>query len=46
MANHYPNLKPEKALIWRIFHHDNLPGVLNDQLSCGKVAVNLQGLLS
>lgn len=24
MTNHYPNLNPEKALIWRIVHRDNL----------------------
>ena len=29
MANHYPNLNPEKALIWRIVHRDNLPWILD-----------------
>lgn len=35
MANAYPNLNPEKALIWRIVHHDNLPWILNNGLHCG-----------
>lgn len=34
MANHYPNLNPEKALIWRIVHRDNLPWVLDHGLHC------------
>ena len=29
MANHYPSLNPEKALIWRIVHRDNLPWILD-----------------
>lgn len=29
MANHHPNLNPEKALIWRIVHRDNLPWILD-----------------
>ena len=29
MVNHYPNLNPEKALIWRIVHRDNLPWILD-----------------
>ena len=32
MANHYPNLNPEKALIWRIVHRDNLPWILRNGL--------------
>lgn len=35
MANHYPNLNPEKALIWRIVHRDNLPWILDNGLHCG-----------
>ena len=35
MSNHYPNLNPEKALIWRIVHRDNLPWVLDNGLHCG-----------
>lgn len=35
MANHYPNLNPEKALIWRIVHRDNLPWILDHGLHCG-----------
>lgn len=30
MANHYPNLNPEKALIWRIVHRDNLPWIVDN----------------
>lgn len=32
MANHYPNLNPKKALIWRIIHRDNLPWILRNGL--------------
>ncbi|BCO26295.1 hypothetical protein MIZ03_1175 [Rhodoferax lithotrophicus] len=31
----YKNLNPEKALIWRIIHRDNLPWVLAHGLHCG-----------
>jgi hypothetical protein len=31
MANHYPNLNPQKALIWRIVHRDNLPWILDNR---------------
>ena len=34
MANHYSNLNPEKALIWRIVHRDNLPWILDNGLHC------------
>lgn len=33
--NHYPNLNPKKALIWRIVHRDNLPWLLDNGLHCG-----------
>ncbi len=33
--NHYPNLNPQKALIWRIVHRDNLPWILDNGLHCG-----------
>ena len=39
MAKHYPSLNPEKALIWRIIHRDNLPWVLDNGLHCGNSAV-------
>lgn len=39
MANHYPNLNPEKALIWRIVHRDNLPWILDNGLHCANSAV-------
>ncbi|MFZ6750286.1 type II toxin-antitoxin system toxin DNA ADP-ribosyl transferase DarT [Undibacterium sp. Ren11W] len=32
MANPYPSLNPEKALIWRIVHRDNLPWILDKGL--------------
>lgn len=38
MPNHYPSLNPEKALIWRIIHRDNLPWVLQHGLHCGNGA--------
>lgn len=31
----YPNLNPEKALIWRILHRANLPWVLQNGIHCG-----------
>jgi len=34
-TNHYPSLNPEKALIWRIVHCDNLPWILDNGLHCG-----------
>ena len=33
--NHYPSLHPEKALIWRIVHRDNIPWLLDNGLHCG-----------
>ena len=30
----YKNLNPEKALIWRIVHRDNLPWILENGLNC------------
>lgn len=32
---HYPNLNPQKALIWRIVHRDNIPWILDNGLHCG-----------
>lgn len=40
MPNHYPNLNPEKALIWRIVHRDNLPWILENGLHCGNSGVS------
>ncbi|WP_260291417.1 DUF4433 domain-containing protein [Sedimenticola hydrogenitrophicus] len=31
----YTNLNPDKALIWRIVHRDNLPWILDNGLHCG-----------
>jgi hypothetical protein len=39
MVNHYPNLNPEKALIWRIVHRDNLPWILDNGVHCKSSAV-------
>lgn len=46
MANHYPNLNPEKALIWRIVHRDNLPWVLDNGLHCGNSPVRAPNWVS
>ncbi|HBO3155631.1 type II toxin-antitoxin system toxin DNA ADP-ribosyl transferase DarT [Pseudomonas aeruginosa] len=43
MANHYPSLSPQKALIWRIVHRDNLPWILDNGLHCGNSAVKAPG---
>jgi hypothetical protein len=34
MVNHYRNLNPTKALIWRIVHRDNLPWIFGNGLHC------------
>lgn len=34
MANHYPKLNPENALIWRIVHRNNLRWILDNGLHC------------
>lgn len=34
MANQYPSLNPEKALIWRIVHRDNVPWILRNGIHC------------
>lgn len=39
MANHYPSLNPEKALIWRIVHRDNLTWILDNGLHCANSGV-------
>lgn len=39
----YTSLNPEKALIWRIIHRDNLPWVLDNGLHCGNSAVKAPG---
>lgn len=39
MANHYSSLNPEKALIWRIVHRDNLSWILDNGLHCGNSQV-------
>ncbi|MDI1293370.1 MAG: DUF4433 domain-containing protein [Methylobacter sp.] len=35
----YTNLNPEKALIWRIIHRDNLPWILNNGLHCANSSI-------
>lgn len=32
---HYSSLNPQKALIWRIVHRDNIPWILDNGLHCG-----------
>lgn len=39
LANHYPSLNPDKALIWRIVHRVNLPWILDNGLHCGNSQV-------
>jgi hypothetical protein len=34
VGNHYPSLNPQKALIWRIVHRENLPWILDNGLHC------------
>lgn len=38
----YSNLNPEKALIWRIVHRDNLPWILDNGLHCASSDVQSQ----
>jgi hypothetical protein len=45
MPNHYPNLNPEKALIWRIVHRDNVAWILDNNLhsaNSGVIAPNYE----
>ncbi|HAX22774.1 MAG TPA: DUF4433 domain-containing protein [Hydrogenophaga sp.] len=42
----YTNLNPEKALIWRIVHRDNLSWILDNGLHCGNSAVKAPGWVS
>lgn len=42
----YSNLNPEKALIWRIVHRDNLSWILDNGLHCGNSAVKTPGWVS
>jgi len=46
MANPYPSLNPEKALIWRIVHRDNLPWILDNGLHCGNGGAKHAGWVS
>lgn len=43
MASHYPGLNPQKALIWRIVHCNNLPWILDNGLHCGNSAMQAPG---
>ena len=43
---HYAELNPEKALIFRIIHRDNLPWVLDNGLHCGNSAVRTPAWVS
>ncbi|MDX9699074.1 MAG: DUF4433 domain-containing protein [Rhodocyclaceae bacterium] len=46
MANLYPSLNPNKALIWRIVHRENLLWVLDNGLHCGNSAVKAPGWIN
>lgn len=46
MTEVYPSLNPEKALIWRIVHRDNLHWILDHGLHCGNSAVRSPGWVS
>ncbi|MGQ3051871.1 MAG: type II toxin-antitoxin system toxin DNA ADP-ribosyl transferase DarT [Roseateles sp.] len=46
MPNHYAELNPEKALIFRIIHRNNLPWVLDNGLHCGNDAVRAPNWVS
>lgn len=39
MVDYATKLNPEKALIWRIVHRDNLPWILDNGLYCGNSTV-------
>lgn len=40
MNNYWQSLNPQKALIWRIVHRDNLPWILDNGLHCGNSGVH------
>ena len=42
----YTKLNPEKALIWRIVHRDNLPWILDNGLYCGNSVVKAPDWIS
>ena len=42
----YTSLNPEKALIWRIVHRDNLPWILDNGLYCGHSSVKAPSWVS
>ena len=46
MPSHYADLNPQKALIWRIIHRDNVPWVLDNGLYCGNSAVRAPNWIS
>ncbi|MDZ5646119.1 DUF4433 domain-containing protein [Nitrospirillum sp. BR 11828] len=46
MANHYSDLNPTKALIWRIVHHSNLSWILDNGLHCGNGGVQATNWVS
>lgn len=40
------NLNPEKALIWRIVHRDNIPWILDNGLHCGNSPVQAENWIN
>lgn len=46
MYNYSSTLNPEKALIWRIVHRDNVPWILENGLHCGNSTVKGKSWIS
>ncbi len=45
MVAHYPSLNPEKALIWRIVHRDNVRWILDHGVHCASSPVKDPGYI-
>lgn len=45
MVAHYPSLNPEKALIWRIVHRDNVQWILDHGVHCASSSVKDPGYI-
>ena len=44
--NYSATLNPQKALIWRIVHRDNIPWILDNGLHCGKSNIQCKDWIS
>ncbi|MCV5779124.1 DUF4433 domain-containing protein, partial [Escherichia coli] len=40
------SLNPQKALIWRIVHRDNIPWILDNGLHCGNSLVQAENWIN